>query len=288
MKERPSSFILFPVFILHPSSFILYESLLMNASELLKAGRLTDAIQAQLQAVKSDPANESKRWFLFDLLAFNGDTERAIRQITALQPSTPEDLGTWQAYRQLLDAEVARRKLFSDGQHPQFFGEAPPSIALRIQAIDHLRGGRTAEAAKLLDQANREFPLLEGTLNGKEFKGLRNADDVLGGVLEVFARGQYFWVPLEHIKKLTLGAPESTRDLLWMRARLELAEATGDVYVPTTYPNSHLAGDENLRLGRGSDWIQHPQGPTVGVGQHVFLVGDSEPSITEWRELVIK
>ena len=44
----------------------------MNAGELYKAGRLGEAIEAQVQEVKASPLDQSKRLFLFELLAFSG------------------------------------------------------------------------------------------------------------------------------------------------------------------------------------------------------------------------
>ena len=41
-------------------------------------------------------------------------------------------------------------------------------------------------------------------------------------VLEVFARGSYFWVPLEQIDSLAMSAPRVPRDLIWAPARLEM------------------------------------------------------------------
>jgi type VI secretion system protein ImpE len=56
----------------------------MNAGELYKAGRLAEAIEAQIQEVKANPIDNGKRLFLFELLAFAGDLDRARRQIDAV------------------------------------------------------------------------------------------------------------------------------------------------------------------------------------------------------------
>jgi len=39
----------------------------MSASELFKAGKLQEAIDAQLKEVKNKPADQSERLFLFEL-----------------------------------------------------------------------------------------------------------------------------------------------------------------------------------------------------------------------------
>ena len=44
----------------------------MNAGELYKAGRLGEAIEAQVQEVKASPLDHSKRLFLFELAGLFG------------------------------------------------------------------------------------------------------------------------------------------------------------------------------------------------------------------------
>jgi protein involved in temperature-dependent protein secretion len=92
----------------------------MTASDAFKAGRLKEAIELQLAAVKADPAVHGKRLFLFELAAFSGDWDRARRQIDAVKYDEPNLEMATEQYRRLLDAEDARRKLFSDGVQPSF------------------------------------------------------------------------------------------------------------------------------------------------------------------------
>src|SRR4051812_25155547 len=100
----------------------------MNATDLYRSGQLQEAITAQLAEVKAAPADQGKRLFLFELLVFAGDLDRAQRQIDVVRYDTPElDLGV-ATYRQLLDAERARRRLFSEALVPHFFGEQPDHV----------------------------------------------------------------------------------------------------------------------------------------------------------------
>src|SRR3954470_16505756 len=57
----------------------------LSASELYKAGKLEQAIEAQVKEVRAQPADHGKRIFLFELLAFAGDLDRARRQVDAVQ-----------------------------------------------------------------------------------------------------------------------------------------------------------------------------------------------------------
>jgi type VI secretion system protein ImpE len=256
----------------------------MNASELFKAGKLQAATDAQIQGVKANPAEPSRRLFLFELAAFAGDLERARRPIAAVKYDQPDlDMGVMM-YTKLLDAEEKRRRLFRDGLVPRFLKEPPEHVRWRLEAVNRLRENHQAEAMELLNRANEVTATLKGQLNGKAFEHLRDADDLFAGVLEVMAHGEYFWVPLDQVDSLAMNAPTFPRDLLWVPARLMLRQGEqGEVYLPTLYPNSHEHPDEQVKLGRTNDWKQAPDGPVLGVGMRTFLFCDDGISLLEWR-----
>jgi type VI secretion system protein ImpE len=260
----------------------------MNASELFRAGKLGEAIEAQIQSVKVHPADHARRLFLFELLAFSGDLDRARKQIEAVNYGQIELDAAVMNYRKLLDAEKQRRELFTQGRTPKFFGEPSRQCLQRVQAIGHLRGNRPAEALSLLKEASAG-EAIKGKLNGKPFTSLRDCDDVFGSVLEVMAHGEYYWVPLNTLATLAMNPPKYPRDLLWTPARMELQDGgSGDVFLPAIYPMSHEHSDPQIRLGRMTDWKPSENGPTVGVGARVFLVDDEDIGLLDWRELVIE
>jgi type VI secretion system protein ImpE len=258
----------------------------MTASESYKAGKLQEAVAAQIQEVKAAPGDQAKRLFLFELLAFAGDLDRARKQIDALAFDDPALAAAALAYRQLLEAEAARRTVYRDGAAPQLLVPAPDHVGLRVQALQRLRDGRPAEAVELLSKAQDLAPDVSGTFNGKAFDGLRDCDDLLGGVLEVMAKGKYYWVALEQIESLACTAPAWPRDLLWLPGYLSVKDGPdGDVFLPALYANSHDHADDAVKLGRATDWKQAPGGPTLGVGLKMLLCGDDDISILEWRQL---
>jgi type VI secretion system protein ImpE len=259
----------------------------MNASDLFKAGKLKEAIDTQIQEVKSHPGDQAARLFLFELLAFTGDLDRARRQLDAIKYDNPEVDLALGSYRQLLEAEQLRRRLFTDGLKPAFLADPPEHVNQRLEAINRLREGRPTEALALLEKANADCSEFRLLLNGKTYDSLRDADDLFGTVLEVLAQGRYFWVPLEQLETLALNAPRFPRDLLWAPARMEMSGSMGEVFLPTLYPNSHTHADEQVKLGRATDWKQEPGGPVLGVGLRMFLVGDETTSLLDWRELEV-
>src|SRR5437899_4839895 len=130
----------------------------MTANELYKAGKLQEAIDAQIKEVKANAADHSRRLFLFELLAFAGDLEKARRQIDAIQYGELELDAAVLTYRKLLDAEEARRRLFRDGVKPQFLKDPPEHVNLRLEALNRLREKRPAEALETLHRAAEAAP----------------------------------------------------------------------------------------------------------------------------------
>jgi protein involved in temperature-dependent protein secretion len=83
-----------------------------------------------------------------------------------------------------------------------------------------------------------------------------------------------------------MNPPKAPRDLLWFPARLQLRDGqTGPVYLPALYPFTHEAKDENLKLGRMTDWIQSEGGPVLGVGLRTYLVDGAASGLLECREV---
>lgn len=261
----------------------------MKAGELFKAGKLTEAIEAQIAEVKSHPTDHARRLFLFELLAFNGEFERARKQIDLIDYKEPELQTAVMEYKRCLEAELARKKLFTEGLQPKFLDglPIPEHIAYRLDAVKAFREGKPVEAGELLAQAATKTTTFQGKLNDKPFTTLRDADDLFSSVLEVFAKGVYFWVPLELVALVTMSPPKTPRDLLWFPARLETQDgSSGEVFLPAIYPKSSEHADPQIRLGRANDWIEHDGGAVLGVGLRDFIVDEDAVGLLDWREFV--
>lgn len=258
----------------------------MKAKELLEANQLAAAIAALTQDVKKQPTDTHLRTFLFELLCFAGEYERAERQLDVIgHQNESAGIGV-EVYRQLLRADKARQRWFTEGLKPTFLLDPPSWTQHQLEAGSRLRGQQTEEAKTLLRQAASECPKLQGIVNGKPFDDFRDSDDRLGPILEVFFRENYVWLPCEQVTKVTIPKPKQLRDLLWTPATIEAGEGeAGDVYLPVLYVGSHSEEDDQLRLGKITDWRGLGNGLAGGVGQKTFLVDDSEMSILEIREI---
>lgn len=229
----------------------------MNAQQLYQNGRLDEAIEVLSAVLRDDPTAVRQRTFLFELLCFAGDYDRAEKQLNFIAHSTPDAGVGSLVYRSALHAERLRRDMF--------LAEVPAPGAVAPSEI-------------------------EGTLNGERFTSISDADPRIGARLEVFAAGQYTWIPFAQLSAVTAPMPQRLRDLLWIPAvvrpgpeytDLEL----GEVLVPALTPLAWQDEDDEVRLGRVTDWYERPDGVAIPVGQKLLLV-DGEPiPFLEIREL---
>jgi len=260
----------------------------VSAADLYHAGQLARAIEAQTQAVRKQPGDPGLRIFLFELLAFAGDFERAAKQLQAVTFDDAKKQHALGLYQHLLEAERKRRPVFQGEATPQFFAPPPAHVALRLQSLVQARANNAAAAAEAIRHAEEITRAVPGNVNGTAYQSLADADQVLGPVLEVMAHGEYFWAPLEQIATLTITAPKYPRDLLWASAHLTMRHGQeGDVFLPVLYPGSPEHADDAVKLGRMTDWRQEGDGPARGNGAKMLFTDDTDLLLLDCRELVL-
>lgn len=231
----------------------------MSAQSLFQAGRLADAIDALSAELRNDPTDARRRTFLFELLCFAGNYDRAEKQLDILSQGGQQAAMGSLLYRSALHAERTRQAMFDEDRLP-LSGEPSASIS--------------------------------GTLNGRAFTSLEDGDPRVGPRLELFAAGQYTLMPLAHIESVRMEAPKRLRDLLWAPAIVRTAPSfkgveLGEVLVPVMAPGSTQDEDDSIRLGRSTAWIALDDGREAPIGQRVLRVDGDEVPLLEVRELVI-
>ena len=139
-----------------------------------------------------------------------------------------------------------------------------------------LRQARPADAVKAIDAADAASPALRGFIDGREFDGLRDADDRFGSVLEAFRGGEYLWVPWEALRKVVLAPAAALLDRLYRPATLTFRDGTTtEVHLPLVYPTSYR-GEAAFALGNETEHICPDNGPTRCVGGKLLLVGEDD------------
>lgn len=259
----------------------------MKSKELFDLGNLQESITEQSSEVRSHPTDVDARGFLCELLCFAGELERADKQLEAMSLQAPDSILGISMFRQLLRGEMARRDFFMDGRLPEFLADPPDHVRDLMRASIALREGDAEGAAKLAQQAEENRPQLTGECDGVAFDDFRDASDLTAGFFEVItSNGKYYWIPMERVESMEFHAPLRPRDLLWRRVRMIVTDGPdGEVFLPTIYADRGTGHDDEMRLGRSTDWIEQGEGFVEGVGLRTFLIGENAPSIMETNNI---
>lgn len=257
-----------------------------SAKELLDAAKLKEAIDAVTQEVKANPADTRLRTFLFELLCFAGEWDRAEKQVDVIGSQNATAAMGVLVFRQNIKAERERERLFTEGVPPSYLKEPPEYVDRHVVAIDLLKIGKTADARTLLDTAEEDRPAISGTVDGTPFEDIRDFNDLVGPVLELIVKDKYTWVPFEQIKSIEISEPKTLRDLLWAPARILAIDGTvGEIFIPTLYAGSATHENDLVRLGRMTDWKDLGEGVYRGFGLRTLLIDGEEKGILEIRSI---
>lgn len=229
----------------------------MRAKLLYQAGKLKEAIEALNAELRDNPGDVQRRTFLFELLCFAGNYDRAEKQLEIMTSADPKrEMGTL-LYRSALHAERERQKMFAEGALPA-------------------------------STVSTEVP---GTINGKAFQEIEDGDTRIGGRLEVFAAGSYMWIPFAQIASVTMEPPKRLRDLIWIPAVVHPRETfqgaeLGEVLLPVVTPLAWKHADDNVKLGRTTVWEELAEEGAAPAGQKVLLADGEDIPLLDLRELV--
>jgi type VI secretion system protein ImpE len=233
----------------------------MDAQTLLKAGKLTEAISALTAYLRDNPTDVKNRTFLFEMLCFTGEYDRAEKQLNVVEQEGKKDsfLGTL-LYKAALLGEKTRQEMFETKTFPQPTGQATGPV--------------------------------RGKLNGKEFSSLSDADPRIGEKLEVFAAGDYLWISFHDIAAIKLEEPKKLRDLCWAPARLTTgptfrSRELGEILLPAIAPLSWQHENDEVRLGRVTEYCEDESGAVAPYGGKTLLVDGEEVALLDVRELEI-
>ncbi|HLJ86712.1 MAG TPA: type VI secretion system accessory protein TagJ [Candidatus Angelobacter sp.] len=225
----------------------------MTGMELFQSGKLQEAIQALGDEVRKNPVDTRRRTFLFELLCFAGEYERAEKHLDVLSDANQGTRVGTLLYRSAIHAEKTRQKMFIERSYP-----LPKAVAVT--------GGKHDD---------------------RPISSFADADERIGGCLEVFVAGSYSWISLEHIASIEVPKPKKLRDLLWSPAIVKTTPAyremeLGEVLLPVLSPLSSRHADDLVRLGRTTVWEEETPGSgDVPFGQKMFLIDEEEVPILE-------
>ncbi len=237
----------------------------MKAKALYQEGKLAEAIQSLSAELRENPKDAKRRTFLFELLCFAGEFERADKHLNLLADVSGEAKMGAVLYMSAMHGERIRHKTFAEKDYPT----AP---------IDEskLRGGT--------------ITLTNGET--KTFDWMEDSDPRVGPRFELFAAGAYLWIGYEHIDSIEFQPVTKLRDLLWRPAFLRTGASfkgteLGEVLLPALFPFSAKQADDQVKLGRSTIWDTSGEDP-LPYGQKTFIVDDTDYSIMEIAKVEFK
>ena len=258
----------------------------MTPAELLREGRLSQARESLVERIKAAPADTKARTLFFQVLAYCGEWDKAEKHLEILITQSPETATGVLVYRNLVAAERARVEVASGRQIPDFMTDAPPYLAGMLEARKALADGEHARFAKMMAKVEKQIPGVSGMFDGVPFTGLFECDTTLSGMLEVFVHDRYLWFPIASLRELSIQKPNTLLETLWAPSRIVTWDGlTTDCFLPVLYPGSAAHDNDQIRMGRMTDWIELAKGCYRGVGQHLFQLGKEDKGLLELQDV---
>jgi type VI secretion system protein ImpE len=254
----------------------------MNAQDLARAGRLSESLLQLQEEVRAAPGDEKLRVFLFQLLVVLGKWDRAINQLKVLDGMSAEASMLARIFEPVVHCEMLRVEIFAGKRTPVIFGEPEEWMGLLIKANELTAAGQPGAAAELRARAFEAAPATSGTINGKPFEWIADADQRLGPLLEVILEGKYYWIPFHRMRRVHVEPPSDLRDLVWIPAQFVWANGgEGSGHVPSRYSGTEASPDDALKLARKTDWPEVNEGFSVGLGQRIIATNSEEYPLLE-------
>src|SRR6202171_1109194 len=111
----------------------------MTPKQLYDSGKLNEAIAALGAELRDNPADVKRRTFLFELLCFAGEYDRAQKHLDVLAGQGPDSATGALLYRAALNADRMRSDLFTKRDYPEIHaGDVPVSGTLNGQPFESI------------------------------------------------------------------------------------------------------------------------------------------------------
>src|SRR5262245_15338857 len=258
------------------------------AEQSLKGGDPLAALAQLQEQVRAKPADARLRVFLFQLLCVLGQWERALNQLTVASGLDPGAIAMAQMYGEAVRWQAIRDEVFEGRKSPMIFGQPDQWLALLIESLLVAGRGEPGRSHELRARAFEEAPTTQGSIDGKPFEWIADADSRLGPVLEAVINGRYYWVPFSRLAKIEIEPPEDLRDVVWMPSRLEFENGGASVaLIPTRYAGSQTSGDGLIALARKTVWEEIGPDTHRGLGQRIFATDTDEVPLMEVRTIAL-
>lgn len=240
----------------------------------VEAGDPEAALEACDLAIHEWPRS-ADLWFLrFNLLLAAEDLVGAAGALQTISNTDPLNAPGAGVCLELLEAELQRRDLFLEGRgEPGTTGPLPPAARAALAAVQAAAAGDVPAAEAAAARA-RSAPRLQGHIDDRPFRELRDAQDLTGPVLEALAAGRYLWLPFEELAWIEILPIRTLLDHLWVPAHIETrAGKELRVHIPALYVGSSRHGGR-VQLGQDTVWEALSPGLSLAAGQRRLQTHD--------------
>jgi type VI secretion system protein ImpE len=259
------------------------------AEQSLREGDPAAALTRLQEQVRVRPADARLRVFLFQLLCVLGEWERALNQLKVASSLDPGALAMEQIYGDAVRCEVVRHEVFLGRRSPLIAGEPEHWLALLVESLLESGRGEHQASRERRSLAFDEAPASSGSIDGRSFDWIADADSRLGPVLEAVINGRDYWVPFARLNDIRIEPPEDLRDLVWTPAHLHF-ENGGEsaALIPTRYPGSERASDGLIALARKTIWDEVAPDVYHGLGQRMLATDVEDVPLTTVRTISLR
>jgi type VI secretion system protein ImpE len=263
----------------------------------LHTGSLAAHMETVAAQIRRRPGDADLRAQLFQLLAAQGEWERAAEQIKLCAELNPQSAPTALMYDRAIAAERQREAVLAGQGDPAVPGPRPAWLDMLLEALRH-DAGDPARAAALRAQAMAAAEPLPGTLQQAgqagpaPFLWICDGDSRLGPVFEFIQGEHYAWLPFSYLRTVRLLPPEGLNDVVWAQAEIALAdERVLHALIPARYPapaGQRMADQEDrIKLGRLTEWLplhgDSDGAAYTGVGQKMWITDQGEYALLDTR-----
>jgi type VI secretion system protein ImpE len=248
---------------------------------------LDDQLKALKDQIRQAPAAAQLRVHYFQLLCVLGEWNKALEQLQLCAQLDPGCAPMARAYREAIRCEALRAEVFAGRRKPFLVGEPPRWLACMVDALALAGQGQADAAQALRAQALDEAPAVAVEIDGQPFEWMADSDTRLGPVLELFAQGNYYWLPLASVRNAGFEKVQDLRDLVWLPCEVTLSQGgTLPGFMPSRYPLQPGDGDA-LRLARRTQWSELGEGHVAGHGQRSWVTDADDFPMLQVRKLAL-
>lgn len=252
-----------------------------DADQLLQSGDVAGARAALVDIVRSRPADEQARMFLFQLLALTGEWDKARNQLQSLAQLSAEAQMLGVTYNQAIEAEKTRAAVFAGAlDMPLLLGEGgwadDLARAVSLTARGDVTGAETARDAAF--DAAPDTPGAYTAADGAttRFEWVADADSRFGPAFEAILGGRYGLIAFDQVTGITSDGPCDLRDIIWYPVQIAFRNGqSAAAFLPARYPGSDTAADDAERLARATRWTDREWGQE-GSGQRLWSFSEGE------------